>query len=138
MIKYVSHWDASHWLSTVEVMNLQDREATFTAHVYHTDGGEIITHKSTLPAHGDERIDINDQIRQRQLGPENREWQGMIVIEPERQGDEFPAMLTICDAERAHRDWATGNRFVPFMRIEQRPRRRTSRRQAEAREAVPV
>ena len=104
--KYTSYYDCSNWNSSVEVMNLQNQRADYTITVFDRDGAHIWDDTRTLTPHETERIIIDSVARGRR--------EGLVVVEPENEGDEFPSLLTIADEGR---HWKRGNRFVPFIRV---------------------
>jgi hypothetical protein len=104
--KYVSYYDCSNWNSTVEVMNLQSRRANYTITVFDRDGANVWSSTRTLSPHATERVGIDSVAKGRR--------EGLVVIKPAEEGDEFPSLLTICDEGRNFKE---GNRFVPFIRV---------------------
>jgi len=108
MARYVSYWDASNWNSYAEIMNVQNRTAEYKISVYNRDGSNPWNDVRSLTAHQTERIFIDEKIGSGGLR------EGLVVIEPAKEGDEFPAVLTIC-AEGQH--YKVGNRFFPFIRV---------------------
>jgi hypothetical protein len=108
MVKYASYWDTSNWHSYVEVLNLQDQRADYRIVVYDRDGSVCWQDIRTLTPHAAERIFINQHV------PEGDRREGFVVVEPVREGDEFPSVLIIY-AEGQH--WKEGIRFVPFTRV---------------------
>jgi hypothetical protein len=108
MAKYSSYWDASNWNSDVEVMNIQNRQAGYRITVYNRDGSERWQDTKSLTPHETENININSHI------PAGGRREGLVVVEPVEEGDEFPAILIIRGEGQHYKE---GNRFVPFIRI---------------------
>ena len=108
MPKYVSYWDASNWNSWAEVLNLQARRADYRITVYDRDGSVRWQDTQTLTPHETERIFIDEHI------PSGGRREGLVVIEPVKEGDEFPTVLTIRGEGQNYKE---GNRFVPFIRV---------------------
>lgn len=106
MARFVSYWDASNWLSFVEVMNLQDSAGNYTITAYDRDGTTLWQDTRNLSGHQTDRILLDDQT--------GGSGEGLVVVEPEKPENEFPSLLTI---RGEGQDFKVGNRFVPFIRV---------------------
>jgi hypothetical protein len=120
--KYVSYYDCSNWNSTVEVMNLQDRDAWYSITVFDRAGGTPVWKKpGKLGAYETERINIGEEVQESGEWGEKPKKEGLVVVEPHveegeegEEGDEFPSLLLI---RAANQHPSEGNRFVPFIRV---------------------
>ena len=110
--RYVSYYDCTGWNSKVEVMNLQDHDANFTITLYRRNGSLVWQDTIKAMAHETKQIPLD------KYAPRS---EGLAVIEPEKEGDEFPAMLCITNATvppgLGQVTTAQLQRFVPFIRV---------------------
>jgi hypothetical protein len=74
--------------------------------VYNRDGSVKTTRNGSLVAHQSDRVSLTSLAS-------NTE--GLVIVSPVEPGDEFPSLLTICGVGQ---DYKVGNRFVPFMRVD--------------------
>jgi hypothetical protein len=98
--KYVAYYNCSGWSSVVEVMNLQGWTAEFTVVLYSRTGFPLVRKTIKVKPHETKRLKL-DSI--------NPHYDGLIVIQPVKQGLEFPSTLIL----RKNRSY----QFVPFIRV---------------------
>jgi hypothetical protein len=110
--QYVSYYDCTGWNSNVEVMNLQTYDASFIITLYRRDGTMVWRNTYNTKPHETKRIPLD------RYAPRS---EGLAIVEPENDGDEFPSMLCITNAKvpaGLERIKITElQRFVPFIRV---------------------
>ena len=104
MARYVSFYDCKGNKCHVEVSNLQLNNSQFQFSIYAHDGSQIDTKKFSLRSNETLRINLKDYIKE--------DDQGLIVIEPTIQENEFPSMLLIQNTSLRE-----GIKYIPFTRI---------------------
>jgi len=112
--QYVSYYDCTGWDSVVEVMNIQNYDASFIITLYHRGG--IQAYQANILAHPHEtkRIQLIDRLHH------VRFTEGLVIVAPVNTGDEFPSMLCITNESIPSGLPITTNqlqRFVPFIRV---------------------
>ena len=113
--RYVSYYDCTDWNSNVEVMNLQDLDAKFIITLYRRNGSLVWQNTVATKPNETKRIQLD------RYAPRD---EGLVVVEPEKEGWEFPSMLCITNAKDILLPSGLGKitkthlqRFVPFIRV---------------------
>lgn len=112
---YVSYYDCDGWNSNVEVMNIQNYRATFIITIYSRGGSQVYQANISANAHATKRLQFDTIDRRRPIPT-----QGLVIVAPENDGDEFPSMLCITNESIPSSlpiKTTQLQRFVPFIRI---------------------
>lgn len=102
--KYVAYYDCTGWNSTIEVMNLQNSRCECLVTLFGRSGFQVREMHLSLEPQETKRINLDSYT------PRD---EGLIVIEPFENGQEFPTTLII----RSSLLRTTKPQFVPFTRI---------------------
>ena len=113
--RYVLYYNCISWDSNVQVMNLQESEGKFIITLYRRNGNLVWQKSITAKPHETIRIYLD------RYSPRD---EGLVVVEPENEGWEFPSVLCITNTKDIVFPSNLGNisktqlhRFVPFIRI---------------------
>jgi hypothetical protein len=112
--KYVTYWDGSNWHSSVEITLASSNVGTngrYRLQVFDRDGTVLAEQTNILNQFQTERVDLNALV-----GGAGGPREGLVMVsDAGADDDEFVSVLTI---RADNQDFRTGNRFVPFTRIE--------------------